>query len=122
MVRPVPAGRGGFSTAGVSDGGGAEIADTGPPLVFPGFVGGGLQHGGDLDRMVAVIVDHGHAVAFAGFGEAALDPVKRAKPLRIASAVMPISLPTAMAARLFCTLCRPCMGRWMSAMVRGSPV
>ena len=31
----------------------------------------GAQHGGDLDRMVAVIVDHRDAVPLAGLGEAA---------------------------------------------------
>ena len=33
----------------------------------------GLQHGGDLDRVVAVIVDHRDAMRLAGAGEAALD-------------------------------------------------
>ena len=32
----------------------------------------GAQHGGDLDRMVAVVVDHGDAVRLAGLGEAPL--------------------------------------------------
>ena len=38
-----------------------------------------LQHRRDLDRMVAVIVDHGHAVPLAGLGEAALDPLEIAQ-------------------------------------------
>ena len=37
---------------------------------------GGLQHGGDLHRMVAVVVDHADAVALAGRGEAALDAAR----------------------------------------------
>ena len=37
---------------------------------------GGLQHGHDLDRVVAVIVDHGDAAGLAGLGEAALDALE----------------------------------------------
>ena len=40
-----------------------------------------LQHGGDLDRMVAVIVDDGDAVPFAGAGEAALDAAEAGERL-----------------------------------------
>jgi hypothetical protein len=32
-----------------------------------------LEHGGDLHRVVAIVVDHGHAADDAGLGEAALD-------------------------------------------------
>ena len=42
----------------------------------PGLAGG-AQHGGDLDRVVAVIVDDGDAAAFAGLGE---PPLHAAEP------------------------------------------
>ena len=35
-----------------------------------------LQHRGDLDRMMAVVVDDGDAADLAGLGEAALDPAE----------------------------------------------
>ena len=40
-----------------------------------------LQHGGDLDRVMAVIVDDGDAVPFAGLGEAALHPAEAGERL-----------------------------------------
>ena len=38
-----------------------------------------LQHRGDLDRMVAVIIDDRDAVPFAGLGEAAADAAEVAQ-------------------------------------------
>src|SRR5260370_28012708 len=40
----------------------------------------GSQYGGDLDRMVRVIVDDGDAVPIAGAGEAAVDAAERGQP------------------------------------------
>ena len=57
-----------------------------------------LQHGGDLDRMMAVIVDDRHAVPFAGAGEAAPTPPKLASAVRIRASAMPRSRATAIAA------------------------
>ena len=51
---------------------------------------GGAQDGGDLDRMMAVIVENGGAVPFAGAGEAALDAAEARERLRgSVSALMP---------------------------------
>ena len=41
----------------------------------------GAQHGGDLDRMMAVIVDDGDAVDLAGLGEAPLDAAEAGQRL-----------------------------------------
>jgi hypothetical protein len=51
----------------------------------------GLQHGGDLDRVVAVIVEDQRAVPLAGLGEAALDPAEAGERLADASTDMPRS-------------------------------
>ena len=74
-----------------------------------------LQHGGDLDGMVAVVVVDGDAVPGAGELEAPLDAgeARRAR-LRITSSAMPASLAAAIAASALSAL-------WCPAAERSSP-
>jgi hypothetical protein len=62
----------------------------------PGGGARGAQHGGDLDRMMAVIVEDGRAVPVAGAGEAPFDAAEsRPAPCRITSSgFMPSSSAT----------------------------
>ena len=70
-----------------------------------------LQHRGDFDRVMAVIVDDGGAVPFADAGEAPLHAAEtRSCRVRMAASGTPSSRATAMAASAFWTLCSPGMG------------
>jgi hypothetical protein len=60
----------------VAQAGVAVRLDHGDDLAVRRHGAGGLQHGGDLDRVVAVVVDHADAVGDARGGEAALDPAE----------------------------------------------
>jgi hypothetical protein len=71
---------------------------------------GGLQHGGDLDRVVAVVVDDADAVGHARGGEAALDPAEAGQALADGSASTPSSRATATAAVALSTLWWPAIG------------
>ena len=71
----------------------------------------GLEHGGDLDRMVAVIVDDRGAVPFAGAGEAPLDAAETRQRLADRSSGTPSSRATAIAAVALSALWWPGIGR-----------
>ena len=71
----------------------------------------GAQHRGDLDGMVAVIVEDRDAVPFAGAGEAPLDAAERGDAPCGSTAIGAFSsCATAIAAVAFSALCRPGIG------------
>ena len=64
----------------------------------------GLQHGGDFDRVVAVVVDDGDAVHLGHLGEAAVDAGEPGQRLADLDPFMPRWRATAMADKALETL------------------
>ena len=77
-----------------------------------------FQHRLDLDRVMTVIVDHDNTLGFAGLGEAPLDAAEAGEAFRRVTSSTPISVATAIAARLFCTLCWPTIGNFTASISR----
>jgi hypothetical protein len=84
--------------------------DHGDHLAVRRHGAGGLQHGGDLDRVVAIVVDHADAVGDARGGEAALDPAEAGQAGADGVGVDASSRATATAAVALSTLWWPAIG------------
>jgi hypothetical protein len=81
----------------------------------------GGQNGADFDRVVAVIVDDGHAINLAHLGKAALDPAEFGETGADDVLRTPISTATATAASAFWTLWRPGIGNSIPSIRRKLP-
>ena len=84
---------------------------------------GGLQHGGDLGRMMAVVVDRSAMPFHVPVSwKRRLTPENAASPARMTSSAMPASAATAIAASALSALCWPGIGTDQPLRLRAPPL